>query len=232
MSTEERWVRLVAIGGQPGSEDLPSLLQDVVTLGQNEVAPAVVGCSISEAEPAGRSTASSAALASSLDQAQFDADDGPCLAAARLQRPCQLDLIGEDGRFASFATAAGRLGVLSSLSLPIPGASRPTSLNLYAGQPAAFGAERPQAIARLLARCAGTLLAGRPAIGLDLPGPALQEALARRDIVLQAKQRLAAQHGVTEPEAFRQLAKLSGREQRSIFEIAREVLDGRQWEDR
>jgi hypothetical protein len=228
MTTDERWARLVTVTGEPASADRQALLQDVVALGLAEVAPAVLGCSITEAEPAGgRSTAVSNTLAADLDRAQFDAGDGPCLTAARVQRPQRLDLIGEQNSFASFAAVAGRLGVLSSLSLPIPGAAEPTSLNLYAGLPGAFTAERSQAIAGLLARCAAPLLAApQEATGLQVPVVALQEALIRRDLLLQAQRRLAARDGLTEPEAFRRLAGWSQLERRSIFEVAQKVLDG------
>jgi hypothetical protein len=228
MTTDERWARLVAVTGEPAPADRQALLQDVVALGLADVAPAVLGCSITETEPAGgRSAAVSNTLAADLDQAQFDAGDGPCLTAARVQRPMQLDLIGEEDSFASFATAADRLGVLSSLSLPVPGTARPTSLNLYAGRPGAFTAERSQAIARLLARCAAPLLeAPQEATGLRVSVAALQEALVRRDILLQAERRLATQHDLTEPEAFRRLARWSQLEVCSIFEVAQKVLDG------
>jgi hypothetical protein len=228
MSAEDRWARLVAREGEPSPEDRQSLLQDVVALGLDEVAPGVLGCSITEADPAGgRSAAVSNALAASLDQAQFDGRDGPCLAAARLQRQHHLDPIDGDDTFSSFSAAASRLGVRSSLSLPVPGTSRPTSLNMYAGRPGAFTAERPQAIAELLTRCAAALLgAPHPAAGAASSAAALEDALARRDIVLEARRRLAARHGLTEAEAFRQLARWSGLELCSIFEVARKVLDG------
>lgn len=234
MTTEERWARLVALAGEPATVDRQALLQDVVALGLDEVAAAVLGCSITETEPAGgRSAAISNALAAALDQAQFDADDGPCLRAARVQRSLRLDLIGEDDRFSSFATAAGRLGVLSSLSVPIPRTATPTSLNLYAGRPGAFTPERCQAIAGLLARCAAPLLAAPgEATGPRVPAAALAEALSRRDIVQQAQRRLAAGHNLTEPEAFRQLARWTQLEGCSIAQVAQKVLDGQLVADR
>jgi hypothetical protein len=228
MSAYARWARLVALEGGPPPGDRQAMLQDVVALGHDEVAAAVVGCTVTEADPAGwRSAAVSNALAASLDQAQFHAGDGPCLAAARLQRQQQLDLIDNDDTFSSFSAEAGRLGVRSSLSLPVPGAGKPTSLNMYAGEPDAFTGERCRAIAGLLSRCAAALLAApREAPRLDMSAAALQGALARRDIVLEAKWRLAARHGLTEPEAFRRLAEWSRLERCSILEVAHKVLNG------
>ncbi|HEX8095532.1 ANTAR domain-containing protein [Jatrophihabitans sp.] len=228
MSADDRWARLVAIEGEPAPADRQALLQDVLALGLDEVAPGVLGCSITEAGSAGgRSTAVSNALAASLDQAQLDAGDGPCLRAARAQQQQQLDVIAGDDSFASFAAAAGRHGVRSSLSLPVPGTATPTSLNMYAGQPDAFTAERSQAIAGLLARCTATLLgAPREAAPLNVSTAALEDALARRNIVLEAKRRLAARADLTEPEAFRRLARWSQIECCSILEVAHKVLDG------
>jgi hypothetical protein len=227
MTANDRWARLVAIEGESAPGDRQALLQDLVTLGVDEVAAAVVGCSITEADPAGgRSTAVSNALAASLDQAQFDEGDGPCLLAARIQRPQQLDLIEAGGSFSSFSAQAERVGVRSSLSLPVPGTSSPTSLNMYAGQPDAFTAERSHAVAGLLVRCAAALLAAPQAAAAQVSAAALEEALGRRRIVLEAERRLAARHDLTGPEAFRRLASWSEVERCSIFEVARKVLDG------
>ncbi|MEO7260425.1 MAG: ANTAR domain-containing protein [Jatrophihabitantaceae bacterium] len=233
MSTGERWARLVALERSPATGDRQSLLRDVVALGY-EVAQGVLGCSITEADqPGGRSAAVSNTLAASLDQAQFDAGDGPCLAAARTQRWHQIDAMGEDDRFPGFAGEATRWGVLSSLSLPVPGASTPTSLNMYASRPAAFADRRSRAIAGLLVRCAAALLSPQAAAADPARSVAgLDEALARSRLVTLAQQRLAVRHRITEPAAFRRLAKRTRHEQRSIFEVAREVLDGPEQEDR
>jgi hypothetical protein len=231
MTNGERWARLVTAEHEQHTADGQSLLEDVVALGLSEIAPGVVGCSVTEAQrTGGRSTAVSNSLAAKLDQAQFDVDDGPCLAAARRQRRHQLDVIPEDARFSAFTRAAGQVGVLSSLSLPLSGVSTPTSLNVYAGQPAAFVTQRSQAVARLLARCAAAVLS--PAGQNPTESPAgLDAALARRQLLLAAQQRVAVQAGISEVEAFTRLAKRSALKQCSIFEVAREVLKDEQRED-
>jgi hypothetical protein len=231
MTNGERWARLVTAEREPHTAESQSLLEDVVALGLEEIAPGVLGCSVTEAHRAGgRSAAVSNSLAAKLDQVQFDVDDGPCLAAARRQRRHQLDVIPEDARFSAFSTAAGEVGVLSSLSLPVAGVSTPTSLNMYAGQPAAFATQRSQAVARLLARCAAVVLSPA-AQNLIESAPGLDEALARRQLILRAQQRLAAQAGIAETEAFTRLAKRSALKQCSIFEVAQEVLNDLQRED-
>ena len=231
MITAERWARLVAVERRPATDDdrRSLLLNDVITLGLDDVAPGVLGCSLTEARrPGGRSTAVSNRLAATLDQAQFDADDGPCLAAARRQRRHQMDVIVEDARFSAFSAAASEVGVLSSLSVPIAGVSAPTSLNMYAGRPAAFTTQRSQAVAGLLARCAAVVLS--PSLASDLTAPAddLEAAMAQGLFIVRAQQRLAADAGIAEFEAFTRLAERSRVEQCSIFEVARELLDDQQ----
>jgi ANTAR domain len=142
-----------------------------------------------------------------------------------------MDVIPEDARFAAFRAAASEVGVRSSLSLPVMGVATPTSLNMYAGQPAAFVTQRSQAVARLLARCAAAVLSPGTAQAPTGSAAALDAALAGRQLILRAQHRLAVQAGITEAEAFTQLAKRSALEQCSIFEVAREVLNDQQRED-
>jgi GAF domain-containing protein len=57
--------------------------------------------------------------AQALDDAQYSAREGPCLAAAREGRMIRIDDIGTDERWPGFAASARVNGVRSSLSVPI-----------------------------------------------------------------------------------------------------------------
>jgi hypothetical protein len=63
----------------------------------HDLAPAVVGCSVTELTGDGyRTSASSVELARLWDEAQYAVDEGPCVAAARTGRLHHLvDLPGE-----------------------------------------------------------------------------------------------------------------------------------------
>ena len=110
-----------------------------------------------------------------------------------------------------------------SLSLPLVGVLLPSALNVYASTPGAFGADRPRAVAGLLARSVASVLPGG-----GLPSPVtpaeLGAALERRRIVETAERVLMARHRIGAPEAFGRLVEQSRTEQRSLFDVARDLL--------
>ncbi len=224
MTTGDRWARLVAAERAGTAVDRPQLLDEAVALGVDGVAPGVLGCSVTELDQdgGGRSAAASNSLAVCLDEAQFEAGDGPCLASARTLRPHRIDEMAADRRFSAFSSEAVRLGVQSSLSLPLSATHRPASLNLYAAERAVFAGQRCQAVAGLLARCTSVLLSPRsPAAA---PSPRMAEALSMGRLVRQARQRLATSRDLSPAEAFQWLAMRSKIEQCSIVDVARGVL--------
>jgi hypothetical protein len=133
---------LIAAAQQPTVAD-QQLLLEAVAVGM-DTAPDVLGCTLTELDGQGgyRSVAASTELAAALDQAQFDAGNGPCLAAARDNQEKHIDSMAGDDRFPDFSGAAITRGVRSSLSLPLRGTRRPSSLNWYAADLAAFSSPR------------------------------------------------------------------------------------------
>lgn len=57
-------------------------------------------------------------IALTLDDAQYQAGDGPCLTAAREGRTIRIDQIPADGRWPAFSHAADRAGFGCSLLVP------------------------------------------------------------------------------------------------------------------
>src|SRR3954462_3150700 len=113
-------------------ENLRAALWRIATAGRDLLSSSA-GASVTIIE---RRTAMTAAstddLTLTLDEAQYDADDGPCLSAARSERVIRLDDIGADDRWPQFSGAAVGRGVHSSLSSPLRLAGGTTGgLNLY-----------------------------------------------------------------------------------------------------
>ena len=79
-------------------------------------------------------------VAAGLDQAQYDADDGPCLTAARREQLIRVDDLAGDDRWPHFRHAGQQHGVTSSLSVPllIPDEHAFGALNLYGRAPGGF----------------------------------------------------------------------------------------------
>jgi hypothetical protein len=228
VTTSRQWAELLHAVSRPApGSDSGALLRQAMGLAL-DVAPGVVGCSVTEIAGGTYSTpVFSDGRAVGLDLAQYESGDGPCMAAAREQRFEHFDVITDKDRFPGFTEAAIDQGVQSSVSLPLIGTDRPAAINLYASTRSAFDAERPRAVSSLLARCVSSLIAGPTVLSsTDAPamGSALELARERAGLVNSAQVTVMSRHGVSRSVAFRTLAERSRAECRSIFDISREVI--------
>jgi hypothetical protein len=210
------------------------LLAEAVA-GGLQAAEGMVACSLTvmTGEEFGTVTSTSpAALA--LDLLQYQARSGPCVTAASQHRRYLAAGPGDPyWALPGWAQAADEYRVGAVLSVPLPGDRRRAGLNLYAVGPAGLQAPAVIARAELIARLISTLLTG---LAGPLPplGPAPRQAppqlpgsvAERRAVLNQARDMLAWQEQITAEEAFARLARRSGTEARSIFDIARDVADG------
>jgi hypothetical protein len=187
------------------------------------VAPDMAGCSVTQADGSGyRTPVTSNDLAVAVDRAQYDAGAGPCLTAAADAEIQRIDAM-EDSGYPGFAAAATLHGVQSSLSLPLTGGPEPAALNFYASTPAAFGPERPRAVADLLARCVTALMHGDPA-RTSATREDIVTAVAGRRLIRDAEDALMMSDRLSRADAYHRLALRSRVESRSIFDLARELL--------
>jgi hypothetical protein len=100
-----------------------------------------------------RSTGSTDALASEIDDLQCHSGVGPCPDAVRQQRVIRVDSTDYDERWPAFSRAAAARGILSSLSLPLVVHHRAIgALNCYSRTTAAFSASDE----RTASACAAT----------------------------------------------------------------------------
>lgn len=228
MDTHHQWARLLRAASEPGTPADPgALLRQAVELCQ-DVAPDTVGCSITTLDGNHFATpVSSGSLALDLDRAQYRAGDGPCMAAAREHQPHSFDAVTDGDRFPGFTEAAVERGVRSSISLPLTGPAIRSAINLYGASRYTFDAERPRAVAGLLARCVGTLMS-RPEQSnpvAAVPAARLEAAQRRSQLIVEAEDILMAVRSLDRPAAMTLLIRRSRAENRSIFEVAREVVD-------
>lgn len=222
---QDLWTQVLrATTGSDREFRTDSVLQTAMSLGLG-IAPATVGCSVTEeAESGYRSPVVANDLSLTLDLAQYDAGAGPCLTAASEGGVRRVTMASEGERYAHFAAVAQRHGVRSSLSLPLVGAQNPAALNFYAETDSAFDAPRPRQVADLLARCVTVLLQRGPA---DQPVPVadLDAALARRSRIRRAEDTLAARRPLSREDAFAELVRRSLVEVRSIHDVAGDLCD-------
>ena len=75
-----------------------------------------------------------------VDEQQYDDDDGPCLSAMRHRQPVSVPDFASDSRWPAVTAQGRRVGIHSSLSMPLEGDSQVLgALNLYGEAAGAFG---------------------------------------------------------------------------------------------
>jgi GAF domain-containing protein len=163
-----------------------------------------------------------------IDQAQYDADTGPCLDAFRTGEIFRIDSTPNDFRWPEFSAACVDHGILSTASFPMVFDDvRRGAMNLYSKQEAAFGAEQI-ATGREFAAQAGVVIAyARSYWNARQISQNLETAMVHRAEIEQAKGIIMATTGCTADEAFEYLARQSQHENRKLREIAIELVEGK-----
>lgn len=231
MSTQDQWAELLgAVSGPRRGPDPGPLLRRAVELGR-DVAPDTLGCSVTTLEGDRYYTpVYSGSLALDLDRAQYEAGDGPCMAAARTRHYEYFDATTDGEKYPGFTEAAIERGVRSSISLPLTGPEMPAAINLYASSRTAFEAERAQAVAGLLARCVAALMVpselARRAIDAPVAADRIEAAHAQARLIADAENALMAERPLSRQQALATLIRRSRAESRSIFDIAQDVVAG------
>ena len=161
-----------------------------------------------------------------VDQAQYDADHGPCLDATRTGEAFLIDSTDDDDRWPAFSRAAAGRGIHSTLSLPlvVEGDSI-GALNLYSHTRGSFTPEA-RSLALRFARPAAVLLANAHRFweARDLADN-LQAALDSRAVIDMARGILMNQQGIDADAAFDVLRRASQRENVKLREIARRLVE-------
>jgi GAF domain-containing protein len=164
-----------------------------------------------------------------VDQAQYDADTGPCVDAFRTGQVMQIHDTATEQRWRQFCDAALDDSIRSTLSVPLDVSSSRTevlgALNLYSEVANAFDDEA-RASTEAFAQQAAIMMANARAYwGAKDLSDQLQVAMESRATIEQAKGILMAQSRVSPDEAFKVLVRASQRENRKLREIATEIVE-------
>jgi len=169
----------------------------------------------------GRSISTPAAsndVPGTVDAIQYETDQGPCLDAIRRQEVFQVDCLSEDQRWPDFSPRAAReTGVESMLSFRLfVDEDTMGALNLYSRRDGAFDEE---------AGAIGSVFAAHAAVALTTAQheEQLEQAIASRDVIGQAKGILMAREGVTADQAFDMLTRASQRLNVKLRDLAEGV---------
>jgi GAF domain-containing protein len=163
-------------------------------------------------------------LAMDSDELQYQRGYGPCLDAGRSGEVFLVEDMAEEQRWPDYAMHVVRLGVRSSLSIPLPfqGASI-GALNNYATRPGAFGpGDVPlgQEVAAFVAIAVGNAEAAARATD-DVDN--MRRAMASRAVIEQAKGILMERYKVTSEQAFTLLTHASQRSNVKLRDISEEL---------
>jgi GAF domain-containing protein len=176
------------------------------------------------AEPTQVATTSEEAAAA--DGLQIRAGQGPCVDAYDGQESVLVDDLRTDTRWPRLRAMSGESPVRSALAVPILVAGAQVGvLNCYSTAPHAFTDDQAQT-ADVLALAAGAALeAVQETAHLRRLAEQLDEALASRAVIDQAKGIVMARRGCTAEEAFAHLAALSQHRNVKLRDLARALVE-------
>ena len=160
------------------------------------------------------------------DQLQYDAGEGPCLAAMWSGAVVDVDDDEAARCWPRYHDHALEAGIHSTLSIPLQGVDRRSvgALNLYGERPNAFTAaelHRAEWCARDATRTVAHWL--RKASEAEV-FKRLEGAVITRTLVEEAIGILMAQHRWDAPKAFGRLRDQSGNDARRLHEVASDVI--------
>lgn len=160
-----------------------------------------------------------------IDAIQYALDEGPCLDSARRQVENRVTLAEAYDRWPRFAEAVRQDGMQSLMALPLLSGERCVgALNLYGNEPHAFD-DFEASLARVAAsRAADAIVAVTELDGIQRLAGQLEQAMASRAVIEQAKGAIMAMRGVDEHEAFSVLRKLSQDRNIKVRVLAEQVV--------
>lgn len=160
-----------------------------------------------------------------LDEAQYVSGDGPCLAAIR-HRGIEHSSTASDTRWPAFTAAAIERGVLATMSVPLGNDDAVVgALNLYSDTTAQYDdASRELACAFADQLGVAAVTVTRYAEGYAL-SQQLQQAMASRAVIEQAKGILMAAEHCGPDAAFDMLVRASQNQNRKLRAIATEIVE-------
>jgi GAF domain-containing protein len=162
-----------------------------------------------------------------VDVQQYEAGDGPCLDAVRNRRINRVSETRADERWPDFVEHARALGVRSFLAAPMLAGPRAVgALNLYSDGPDAFDALDDALVTLFCSQASVALTNARLYRQATVLNDQLQQAMASRAVIEQAKGIIMARYGLTADAAFDELRDRSQRANRKLRDVALDLVTG------
>jgi GAF domain-containing protein len=209
-----------------GRQGLDDTLLEVSRLAVEALEADMAGLTLLDADGRATTAVATKPEAVEVDQAQYDADRGPCLDAFREAQVKRVDDVRSEVRWPEFADAAAAHGVLSSLSLPLVIQGEGIgALNLYSGRPEHFSEVHEAGGSEFASGAAVALASARAYWAQAERADGLARAMESRAVIEQAKGVIIATTGASADEAFELLRAQSQSENRKLREIAAEIVE-------
>jgi hypothetical protein len=216
-------------GGGPAS-GVAVWLRGMCDVATSELAASGVGVSLMTDAGVLGVAAASDRLTESLGELQFTLGEGPCMDAFATYRPVlEPDLAGvPTGRWPAYAPAAASLGVRSVFAFPLQmGAARLGVLDVYRRGPGGLTVDSLGLALAFADLTVEALLGAQDAVGRGTPAGGLDDVLDSHYVVYQAQGMTMVDLGVSLLDALARLRAHAFAEDRSLYAIAQDVVDGR-----
>lgn len=207
-------------------ETLDSVLSKLVELAKQVIAAADEVSLTLVRRGRAETAAYTGVLAMQADERQYGLDAGPCLDAGRGGEVFYIRDMRTEDRWPAYSPQAASIGVLSSLSVPLPiQEDLLGALNVYSGRPEAFAEDDIRAGEAFAAYAAVAVANADSFASTAEMAENLRIAMASRATIEQAKGILMARGGITADQAFEMLVRASQRENRKLRDVATELVD-------
>jgi GAF domain-containing protein len=164
-----------------------------------------------------------------LEDAQRELREGPALAAYGDKVAVVVVDLATDRRFARLAAVVTQRGLRGVLAVPVAVAGRPVgALSVYATEPCPWSGIDVAAVGAYAGVVAELVRAGMALDARDAEVAELTDALTARVWVEQAKGALVATEGLDPAAASERLRARAGVSQRTVADVAREVVQDAQ----
>ena len=165
-------------------------------------------------------------LALQLDESQYETGGGPCLAAAAGGETMHVTDMATEDRWPEYTPRAVNQGARSSVSVSIPVLEAVTgALNIYSTRTNAFNDEAVDLAVAFAGYAAVALANAHLYTSTAARAEQMQEAMATRAVIEQAKGILVSQRGCSPQEAYDILLRGSKNSNRKLRDIAAALVE-------
>jgi GAF domain-containing protein len=160
------------------------------------------------------------------ERLQDRAGDGACHEAHAKNEVVVAQDLTTDGRWPDYTPHVLRLGLRAVVGIPMNAFGQTIGvLNVYRDRPTVWAEDDVTAGEILVSMGAGYILNANQMRAQDRIAEQLEEAVASRDLIGQAKGILMARNGIDGDRAFELLRMLSQRENRKLRDVARQIVE-------